>query len=1108
MNTLKNIPYFLFATLLWSCQSEQKAPPIDPLFEVLKKEQTGLDFENHLEQSMEFNAFRYMYFYNGGGVAGGDYNGDGLIDLYFTSNMGANKLFLNQGEMKFKDITKTSGTEGLIGWTTGASVVDINSDGKLDIYVNNMGELDSIKGHNQLFINLGNDENGIPKFEDQSVEYGLDLRCFSTHSLFFDYDLDGDLDMFQLNHSLHANGTFGQKKNFVGKKHDETGDKLLENRNGKFVEVTEQAGINSTVIGYGLGVVAGDINNDGFPDLYVGNDFHENDYLYINNGNGTFSEVLTEQMRHTSRFSMGVDIGDINNDGWSDIMSMDMLPSDPFILKTSLAEDGFDIFSFKLRYGYNHQFARNNLQLNLGNGNFSEIGLFADVFATDWSWATLFSDFDHDGFKDIFVSNGIPRRMNDIDYINYRTSDPDIKWKTNTNMLEKDDDILIIDKMPQIKLPNVFFKNGGNLKFEDISAAVIGNPDTYSNGAISVDLDNDGDLDFVTNNIEDEPFIYKNLLQEKQQQKGDFLSLSLNGSEKNPNAVGTQVKIYKSDGSLITAEHYPVRGFQSSVMAPLHIGVGNSTKVDSILLIWTDRTYQKIAQPEFNNTTSVKWQQGLPPFPFGKYLPTATPLANFESTKNQIDFTHKENPFVEFNREKLIPRSVATESPALAVGDVNRDGLEDVFFGNSKRKVSGLYLQQRDGSFSLSENELIKKDALHEDVDAVFEDIENDGDLDLVIATGGNEFTGTHESLQPKIYLNDGTGNFTEKYVFSDAHLTASCVLPADFNKDGLVDFFFGGRAVQWNYGHIPNSYLFENQGNGQFKQVQPKELNQVGLVKDGTWADYDQDGDEDLILALDWAPVIIFENQGNTFLRKEINDLKGWWNMVEAADFDGDGDIDFLAGNMGQNSKLKPTAAEPVRMYVNDFDDNKQVEQILTYYLDGKEIPFATYAELTKQLVSLKKKYLLSKDFAKASLNELFGKQKLKESVQHEANECRSFYFENDGSGNFKAHPLPTQLQLAPIESAAIFDKTENSTSVIIGGNFYEPNIEMGRYDASYGNLLKIEKDGKMNSTLIGDLPVKGQVRRIEPIQVNGKPHFILAKNNDKPQLIRQKDE
>lgn len=1113
----------IIGIIIWigvGCNPSATQQTEQPQFKLLKKEATGLDFENIITQSLDFHLFKYMYFFNGGGVSAGDFNNDGLVDLFFTSNMSPNKLFLNKGSLKFEDVTKQAKLEGIEGWTSGVTTVDINNDGLLDIYVSQMGDFDKIKSkskiedvegydemkeRNQLYVCQGI-ENGVPIYEDKARDYNLDLVGFATQAAFFDYDMDGDLDMFQLNHSVHANGTFGQKKVFEGTKHPFSGDKLMRNDNGKFTDVSLAAGIKSTVIGYGLGITTGDINQDGWTDIYIGNDFHENDYLYINQQDGTFKEALTEQLLHTSRFSMGVDMADFNNDGLNDIISLDMMPYDPYILKSSLGEDEYSIFKFKLGYGYNHQFARNNLQLNNGDGTFQEIGMFADVYATDWSWASLFMDFDNDGYKDLFIANGIPRRMNDIDYSNFVTSDPDIMWKKNH--VETEENLELAEKLPQIKIPNKFFRNTKDLRFKDIESGIVGNEESYSTGAIYADLDNDGDLDIVTNNIESEPFVYQNLANDDEKTVAQSLVLDLKGSPDNINAIGAKAIVYKGDETIIY-ENFPTRGFQSAVADGLHIGIGNSADVNKVLLVWNDNTYQELVvnQLKFNERQVVEWQAGLPTFDFHQLKKQLDLAQDFEDITAQVGLKHlhKENPFVEFNRERLIPHMTSSEGPALAVGDVNGDGLEDVFIGSCKRGRSALYLQTTNGTFENQTPIAIAQDSVNEDVDAVMVDIDNDSDLDIVVATGGNEYRGTSKHLMQYIYVNDGDGGFTSTAI-PDVYLTASCVLPSDYDGDGDVDLFFGGRAEPWQYGMTPKSYLLENDGKGNFKPIQDKELERVGLVKDGNWSDIDGDGDEDLVLAMEWNPVTIFINNNGELQKKAINDDKGWWNFALPYDFDGDGDIDILAGNLGTNAKFKPTDKEPLRLYVNDYDGNKQVEQVLTYYLDGREIPFANYKELTMQLVSLKKKYLFAKDFAGASIDELFGKDKIKDATLLTANTLQSVFYENTGNMKFEAHDLPSELQWSTLESSLIADFDGNGTKeVMLGGNFYECNIEMGRYDNSFGNILSFGKD-KMDVSSIGSLRIDGQVRRIRQIKIGDTPAYILAKNNDYLQVVKVK--
>jgi hypothetical protein len=1090
------ILYLGVVLMLLGCSRPETGPP---KFVLLRKAATGLHFENTPKQSPEVNVFNYMYFFNGGGVAAGDFNKDGLIDLFFTANMGPDKLFLNSGNLKFRDVTEASGINlsqtGTVVWKTGASVVDINNDGLLDIYISQVGDHKAIKGRNRLLV-CQKIANEIPVFEDKAAAWGLDLIGFGTQAAFFDYDLDGDLDMYQLNHSLHQNGTFGPRKQFEGVAHPLSGDKLLENQGERFVDVTAKSGIQSTVIGYGLGIAISDLNLDGWPDIYIGNDFHENDYLYINQHDGTFKESITEAMQHTSRFSMGVDIADINNDGWNDLISLDMEPEDPQILKASLGEDGFAVYQMKLGYGYQNQYARNALQLNDGTGHFQEIGQFAGVGATDWSWCPIFADFDSDGYKDLFISNGIPRRMNDVDFMKFQEN-------KGAETGSPEDKLAIVERMPQIKLPNKFFHNGGHLRFEDWKDNIQNAEATYSNGAISADLDLDGDLDFVVNNIADEPFVYQNLDREQGNTRNSFLSFQLKGSPKNLNAIGARVLIFKKNGERQVEEFYPVRGYQSSAMVPLHIGIGDGSIVDSAFVIWPDQSFQRLHDLKFNQSNEWTWRAGLPAFDFKTLLEkTANPFVFKDVTqKSGIDFTHIENPFVEFNREALIPNMVSAEGPALAVGDVNGDGLEDVFLGSGKFVKSALYLQSPGGKFSLRTPDAILKDSIFEDVDAVFTDIENDGDLDLIVAAGGNEWRTQDEAMKQRYYLNDGKGNF-ERRDFPGAFATASCVLPCDFNKDGWIDFFIGARAQPWNYGLTPTSYLFQNKGNGTFESVADRiggGLQHAGLVKNGAWTDLDSDGDEDLLLAIEWEPITVYLNQGGHFEKKSLNELSGWWNFALPYDFDGDGDIDVLAGNFGQNGRFHPTPSEPVRMYVSDLDNNAQIDQILTYYLKNKELPFATFEEITKTIPSLKKKFLYAKDFSKASLPEIFGKEKLAKSVRREANTFMSMYFENTGGMHFKAQPLPDQLQFSTLNAWALSDVNEDGRKeVLLGGNFYECNIEMGRYDANSGNVLSIGKNGEMKVFPLGNLGIQGQVRRIRPIKIGNKTAYIFARNNE----------
>jgi enediyne biosynthesis protein E4 len=1094
--------------ILPGCQSSTQIHPEHPLFRVLEKEKTGLDFTNQLHPNPSFNVFNYMYFYNGGGIGAGDFNNDGKIDLFFAANQGPDKLFLNRGGLQFKDVTEAARIPQDSGWSTGVSVVDINNDGLLDIYICRVGRLDGLpQSHNQLLVCQGIDKNGVPSYKDEAKEYGLDFSGFSTQAVFFDYDGDGDLDMYLLNHSIHQNGTFGPRKGKLATTSPFSGDRLFRNDgNGHFTDVTRESGIHSSVIGYGLGIDVSDINLDGFPDIYVGNDFHENDYLYINQHNGTFKDELEDHIMHTSQYSMGVDIADVNNDGYPEIISMDMLPYDPYILKRSLGEDTWDIFNMKIGYGYNHQYTRNNLQFNRRNGQFSEIGLYAGVAATDWSWSPLWVDFDNDGLKDLFITNGIPKRLNDIDYINF-VSNQELQQKMRDNSLDSKD-MQLINKYPEIKLPSKFYINKGQMVFADMARQIDGSKPVYSNGAIYADLDNDGDLDLVVNNIDAPAFLYQNTSND--QKDRPYVDISLKGGEKNINALGSKLILF-ANGGIRTYEKYPVRGFLSSMETPLHVGLYNTT-VDSAFLVWPDNTYQRVTLTKDVPRLHFAYQKGLPAFDYsqvtGHWKNPARPMKDMTSSTGLL-YRHEENDFHEFDREPLIPHMLSTEGPALAVGDINKDGLEDLFIGSSKWKKSAIFLQDKSGKLTRTVQHDLEMDSTYEDVDACWADMDHDGNMDLVVASGGNEFFGNDSMLTPRLYQGDGKGNFKKRPgVFGALYVNASCITACDFNGDGYTDLFIGGRSVPWEYGQIPTSYLLQNDGNGRFTDVTEKYaagLSKIGFVTSAQWVDLDKDGRKDLLLSLEWGGIVAFLNHNGVLTKKILCDRKGWWNFVLPVDIDNDGDIDLIAGNLGLNSRLKASEKEPVRLYHNDFDDNGKKEQVLTYYLNGRELPFANKSELEQQIPVLKKKFLYAEDFAKASLTDLFTLDKLRKADTLSADYFSNAILINQGNLDFKVQAMPWEAQLSPYRDAVVVDANGDSLpDILLMGNFYDNNIEMGRYDADYGTILLNQGHDSFVATPLNGLAIKGQVRHIRPIRLAGRESFVLVRNNDSARVIQ----
>jgi enediyne biosynthesis protein E4 len=1074
-------------------------------FRLIAPEESGVKFQNAIKETADFNIFNYLYFYNGGGVALGDLNSDGLVDIYFTANQGTNKLYINKGNFKFEDVTETSGVEGSDGWKTGVTMADVNGDGLLDIYVSYLGDYLIYRGRNHLFINKGNGADGNPIFAEEAELFDLDLIGFSTQASFFDYDRDGDLDMFWLTHSVHNSGTYG-RSTLRNQSHPLAGDRLLRNDNGRFVDVTTESGIYNSVLGYGLGVAVGDVNLDGYPDIYVGNDFHENDYLYLNQGNGTFKEVVEKQMKHTSRYTMGVDIADFNNDLFPDILAMDMLPNNPQRLKSSMAEDPYDVYNFKISYGYNHQFARNALQLNNQNNTFSDIALQSGVAATDWSWATFFADFNLDGQKDIFVANGIMRRSNDLDYINFISVDS-VQNKISEKMSDKV--LQYIDKMPKVKIPNVLYINSGDSTFVDKASEWGLDAPTCSQGASYADLDNDGDLDLVVNNMDEQAFIYENLTVSKDTKRNPddnhFVQFSLRGKPSNYFGIGAKIIVY-TKGKTQLQECSLTKGYQSSVEPRLTFGVGKIKAIDSVVVLWPDASYQVIRDVKADQRVVVDQKNATGKFDYTTFHSSE---ALFEVLdKKIISYAHKENSFVEFNREPLLPHMLSAEGPVAAVGDVNNDGLDDIFLSGSKRSAAKIFIQRPGGKFEELFQPVLFKDSVYEDTGAEFFDADGDSDLDLLLIAGGNEFSGKSKYCKPRLHLNNGHGVFLESDLLPELFLNGSCAAIGDLNADGHPDIVIGGRAIPWKYGVKPHSYLLLNDGTGRFTDATlslAPDLKTFGFVRDAEWADVDNDNDLDLIIAAEWSPISILINSNGRLSPLALHGSgleysNGWWNTIKTVDIDGDGDRDMIAGNLGRNSKLKASIEEPVRMYVADFDKNDSIDQILSHYMDGIEYPFHTRDEITRQMPFLKKRYLSYQNFSKATLHDIFRESELRKSHQYVAYQFESCWIENLGNAKFKVRQLPNASQFSTVNAIVAEDFDEDGkVDVVVAGNFYPINIQLGRNDAGIGSVIKFngKKTIALRPTQSG-LKLDGEVRQLCTITIGGAKHYLAIRNND----------
>ncbi|WP_199269766.1 VCBS repeat-containing protein [Mucilaginibacter lacusdianchii] len=1077
----KHFLVFLLVCLVFtsSIQAQQ------PLFKLLTEKETDIKFVNAINETEKLNVLSYEYFYNGGGVAAGDINNDGLTDLFFTANMQSCKLYLNQGHLKFKDITKQACPALFIradGWKTGVTMADVNGDGLLDIYVCYSGKADPDKRRNQLFIN-----NGNLTFTEKATEYGLDDPGYGTQAAFLDYDHDGDLDMFLLNHNVKKidNMEFAKYKNETD---EYAGNKLFENAGNHFTNVSKKAGIIQNPLTFGLGIAIADINLDGWPDVYVTNDYNEPDYIYINNHNGTFTELSKQYVRHMSHFSMGVDIADFNNDGYPDILTLDMLPRDNHRQKSLQLEENYESFELMQQQDLYKQYMRNMLQLNNGNNTFSEIAQLAGVSNTDWSWCPLIADFDNDGYKDIFISNGYLRDYTNKDFLRYWG---DYKIK---KAMDREPYLLmdLVQAMPSTTLPNYIFQNNHNLTFTNKQTEWGLGKASISAGAIYADLDNDGDLDLVVNNINEPASVYQN--QAHDVLGSTYISLKLKGNNKNTQALGSKIYVYAGSNTQYQ-EVNPARGYLSAVSTQAVFGLGKIAVVDSIKIIWPDNQVQVIKQVPANQLLEITYKPGGT----NNELKQAKPL--FTSTQPFINYQAPEDAINDFKRQLLMLFMYSKTTPVIAKADVNKDGLEDLYISGGNQQQGSIYLQQPGGKFASAHLETGKPSAGSVSA-AVFFDANGDGYPDLYLAKGGyGLYDADSDNLQDELYINNGKGRFNLITTALPAVNASSkgCVSPCDFDKDGDIDLFVGGRVVPGKYPLAPKSYLLLNDGKGKFSSVEVP-FAEVGMITDAKWVDLDKDGRKDLIICGEMMPIKVYINSINGFKDQTgsyfTTAQNGFWNTIALADINNDGQEDIIAGNLGCNSVIQASAQEPADMYFADFDGNGSIDPFFSFYMQGKSYPFVSRDELNEQMYPMRRKFTSYKAYADAAVQDIIPADKLEKATHLVANEVNTCVFLNQ-NGKFVKNTLPTEAQFSMVSKVVAQDfDHDKQTDLLLMGNHTDNRLKIGSIDANYGCLLK--GDGKGNFTYVSQqvsgLNIKGDVKSAVEITISGTKYLLIG--------------